>query len=81
MQLVEQGKLDLHADVNTYLKTFHLPATYPQPITLAHLLTHTAGFEDRETGSYPLTPSDLGSCWASGWLRNGPCAGAPSWWN
>ena len=59
MQLVEQGKVNLHADVNTYLKTFHLPATYPQPITLAHLLTHTAGFEDRETGLYPLTTSDL----------------------
>src|SRR6266581_1399756 len=59
MQLVEQGKLNLHADVNTYLKTFHLPATYPEPITLAHLLTHSAGFEDRGTGLYPLTTSDL----------------------
>ncbi|GCE06821.1 serine hydrolase domain-containing protein [Dictyobacter aurantiacus] len=46
MQLVEQGKLNLHADVNRYLKTFQIPATYPQPITLANLLTHTAGFED-----------------------------------
>jgi CubicO group peptidase (beta-lactamase class C family) len=59
MQLAEQGKLNLHADVNTYLKTFHIPATYPEPITLAHLLTHTAGFEDRETGLYPRTISDL----------------------
>jgi CubicO group peptidase (beta-lactamase class C family) len=47
MQLVEGGQLDLHADVNTYLTDFQVPATYPQPITLAHLLTHTAGFEDR----------------------------------
>jgi CubicO group peptidase (beta-lactamase class C family) len=61
LQLVEQGKLNLHADVNTYLKTFHIPATYPEPITLAHLLTHTAGFEDRETGLYPLTTNDLES--------------------
>jgi CubicO group peptidase (beta-lactamase class C family) len=45
MQLVEQGKLDLDADVNTYLG-FRIPDTYPQPITLKHLLTHTAGFED-----------------------------------
>jgi CubicO group peptidase (beta-lactamase class C family) len=59
MQLAEQGKVDLHADVNTYLKTFHLPATYPKPITLAHLLTHTAGFEDRGTGIYARTTSDL----------------------
>jgi CubicO group peptidase (beta-lactamase class C family) len=59
MQLAEQGKVDLHADVNTYLKTFHLPATYPEPITLAHLLTHTAGFEDRGTGLYARTTGDL----------------------
>jgi CubicO group peptidase (beta-lactamase class C family) len=59
LQLVEQGKLNLHADVNTYLKTFHLPATYPEPITLADLLTHTAGFEDRETGLYARTTRDL----------------------
>lgn len=45
MQLVEQGKLNLDADINTYLD-FHIPDTYPQPITLRHLLTHTAGFED-----------------------------------
>ncbi len=59
MQLAEQGKVNLHADVSTYLKTFHLPATYPQPITLAHLLTHTAGFEDRGTGTFAQTTSDL----------------------
>ena len=46
MQLVEQGKLDLHADVNQYLTTFQLEDIYPEPVTLAHLLTHTAGFED-----------------------------------
>ena len=46
MQLVEQGKLDLDADINTYLD-FRIPDTYPQPITLKHLLTHTPGFEDR----------------------------------
>lgn len=46
MQLVEQGKLDLDADINTYLD-FRIPDTYPQPITLKHLLTHTSGFENR----------------------------------
>ncbi len=45
MQLVEQGRLDLDADINTYLD-FRIPDTYPQPITLKHLLTHTPGFED-----------------------------------
>lgn len=45
MQLAEQGKLDLYADINTYLD-FSIPDTYPQPITLAHLMAHTSGFED-----------------------------------
>ncbi|HEU5378672.1 MAG TPA: serine hydrolase, partial [Ktedonobacteraceae bacterium] len=59
MQLVEQGKLDLHTDVNRYLKTFQIPATYPQPITLANLLTHTAGFEDSSLGYNARTPHEL----------------------
>lgn len=57
MQLVEQDRLDLHADVAAYLD-FELPRTLqhhpfrgdPGPITLAHLLTHTAGFEDARGG-------------------------------
>jgi CubicO group peptidase (beta-lactamase class C family) len=58
MQLVEQGKLDLNADINTYLD-FRIPATYPQPITLKHLLTHTSGFEDRHFGSVVADAKDL----------------------
>ena len=45
MQLVEQGKLDLDTDVNKYLD-FKIPATFPQPITLRHIMTHTPGFEE-----------------------------------
>src|SRR5436853_4339723 len=43
MQLVEQGKLDLDRDVNDYLD-FRIPPTFPQPITLRNIMTHTAGF-------------------------------------
>jgi CubicO group peptidase (beta-lactamase class C family) len=50
MQLVEQGKLDLDADVNNYLTQFKIPATYTAPITLRHALTHTAGLEDGGIG-------------------------------
>jgi len=46
MQLVEQGRLDLNQDVNLYLSDFQIPATFAEPITLSHLMTHTAGFED-----------------------------------
>ncbi|HET8841702.1 MAG TPA: serine hydrolase domain-containing protein [Ktedonobacteraceae bacterium] len=59
MQLAEEGKVNLQVDVNTYLKTFQLPATYPQPITLANLLTHTAGFEDSGISNYVPTAHDL----------------------
>jgi len=51
MQLVEQGKLDIDVDVNQYLKTFLIKDTYPgQPVTLRHIMTHTAGFEDGVLG-------------------------------
>ncbi len=50
MQLVEQGKLDLDADVNTYLETFKIREAFDTPITLRHILTHTAGFEDGALG-------------------------------
>ncbi|MCP5068791.1 MAG: beta-lactamase family protein [bacterium] len=50
LQLVEQGKLDLHADVNDILD-FELSSPFDDPITLHHLLTHTAGFDDRFIGT------------------------------
>ena len=46
MQLVEQGKLDLDVDVNKYLD-FQVPPLNGQPITLRHIMTHRAGFEER----------------------------------
>ncbi|MGW5559610.1 serine hydrolase domain-containing protein [Micromonospora sp. NPDC003944] len=49
MQLVQDGKLDLDADVETYLD-FDLPRRYERAVTLRHLLTHTAGFEERIAG-------------------------------
>lgn len=51
MQLVEQGQLDLHADVNNYLTHFQVPDTFAQPVTTAHLLTHTGGFDEWDIGA------------------------------
>lgn len=45
MQLVEQGKVDLDADINTYLD-FRIPPKFGKPITMRHLMTHTPGFEE-----------------------------------
>lgn len=56
MQMVEAGKLDLNADVNTYLSGFKLEQSYPMPVTIAHLMTHAGGFDDRFIGFW----SDLG---------------------
>lgn len=45
MQLVEQGRLDLDADINRYLD-FRIPPRGGKPITLRNLMTHTPGFEE-----------------------------------
>lgn len=45
MQQVEAGRLDLDADVNRYLE-FEIPPFEGEPITLRHIMTHTAGFEE-----------------------------------
>jgi CubicO group peptidase (beta-lactamase class C family) len=42
LQMMEEGVLDLHAPVTTYLPWFTIPSRY-EPITIHHLLTHTAG--------------------------------------
>jgi CubicO group peptidase (beta-lactamase class C family) len=49
MQLVEQGKIDLDADVNPYLD-FKIPALDGKPITMRNLMQHTAGFEEQAKG-------------------------------
>ena len=45
MQLVEQGKIGLDTDINTYLD-FRVPPYDGKPVTMRNLMTHTAGFEE-----------------------------------
>ncbi len=59
MQLVEQGKLDLDADVNDYLADFQIPAAFDKPITMKNLMTHTPGFEDYVLGLFAKDESSL----------------------
>ncbi|MBV9991128.1 MAG: beta-lactamase family protein [Alphaproteobacteria bacterium] len=55
MQLVEQKKLDLDADVNTYLD-FKIPEKFGKPITLRNIMTHSAGFEESVTDTFVEKP-------------------------
>lgn len=50
MQQCEAGRLDLHAPVSAVLPWFHVPSPYA-PITLHHLLTHTAGIVSGTEGT------------------------------
>jgi CubicO group peptidase (beta-lactamase class C family) len=57
MQLVEQGKLDLDADIQQYLD-FPVPDAdaHDQPVTLHNLMTHTGGFEELVRGLMARDP-------------------------
>ncbi|OLZ39838.1 hypothetical protein A6E15_02035 [Natrinema saccharevitans] len=47
MQLLERDRIDSDEDVNDVLESVSIPDTYDEPITVSHLATHTAGFENR----------------------------------
>ncbi len=58
MQLYEAGRLDLEDDVNSHLD-FEIPQTFPEPIRIKHLMTHTPGFEERNVGSSSRSIADV----------------------
>jgi len=60
MQLVEQKKLDLDTDVNTYLD-FTIPHTFGQPVTLRDLMTHRPGFEEQIKRLFTEDPTRMRS--------------------
>ncbi|CQR52578.1 serine hydrolase [Paenibacillus riograndensis] len=45
MQLAEQGTIDLHADLQTYLGDLNIVNKTNKTLTMEHLLTHTSGFD------------------------------------
>ena len=46
MILVDEGKIDLNEDVNTYLSKLQIPNKFGIPVTMNHLMAHRGGFED-----------------------------------
>ncbi|MDX3570934.1 serine hydrolase domain-containing protein [Streptomyces sp. ID05-47C] len=62
LQQVEKGKLSLDADVNRYLTAFKVKDSYPdRPVTVRHLLTHTAGFDTSILGRGGTSPEPAGA--------------------
>jgi CubicO group peptidase (beta-lactamase class C family) len=62
MQLVEQGRIDLDADINQSLD-FQIPAYRGEPTTMRQIMTHTAGFEEAFKGGITFgegSPPPLG---------------------
>jgi CubicO group peptidase (beta-lactamase class C family) len=58
MQQVEQGKVDLNADVNKYID-FKIPPYEGKPITVLNLMTHTPGFEEAVKNLITLGPKEM----------------------
>src|SRR5215472_1729154 len=51
MQLVEAGRLAVGDDVNKLLRGFRLADSFPAPVTVANLLTHTGGLDEHMLGT------------------------------
>ncbi len=60
MQLQEQGKIDLDADINKYLD-FKVPLKDGKPVTMRNLMTHTPGFEEWGKRLFVANASRMGT--------------------
>jgi CubicO group peptidase (beta-lactamase class C family) len=58
MQQVEQGKVDLNADVNKYID-FKIPPYEGKPVTVLDLMTHTPGFEEAVKSLITKGPTEV----------------------
>jgi CubicO group peptidase (beta-lactamase class C family) len=71
LQLVDEGRIDVHSPVDEYLPWFAVPQRAGDaPITIAHLLSHTAGIVAGIDG----TPEAAFQVWS---LRESPTFAAP----
>lgn len=59
VQLADRKKIDLNADVNAYLKKLKVPEAFDRPVTGAHLLSHTAGFDEIRPGTQAGSPKEI----------------------
>ncbi|KTG07641.1 penicillin-binding protein [Haloprofundus marisrubri] len=61
MQLVSRGDVDPNTDVTEYLDGVPVGDGSDDPITMAHLATHRAGFEESNRGLWIRNPNDVDS--------------------
>ena len=63
MRLVDEGRVDPDAPVAESLESVEVPDqnAYDEPVTLAHLATHTSGFDQRSPGQFQTSLDDLRS--------------------
>lgn len=60
MQLWEQGKLDLDADIRTYLpEGFLRYLSYDEPVTMTHLMNHCGGWCETTYSIQTVSESDI----------------------
>ncbi|MEE0931285.1 MAG: serine hydrolase, partial [Acutalibacteraceae bacterium] len=60
MQLHEQGKIDLNADIQTYLPDgFLTKLKYDEPITIMNLMNHNAGWQETMSALEVADESDI----------------------
>lgn len=58
MQLADSGELDLDEPITTYTDLAPAP-TFDPPVTMRHLLTHTAGYEEAIRGTVRSGPARM----------------------
>ena len=59
MQLAERGSINLQDHVTTHVFRLRIRRSYSEPVTIAQLLTHTAGFDNSDIGDSARTPSEM----------------------
>jgi CubicO group peptidase (beta-lactamase class C family) len=59
MQLVERGRVQLEGDVASYLSKVKVPPSFPLPITVGDLLTHTGGLDEIRPGTQAPSEAEV----------------------
>jgi len=58
LRLAARGEFDLDEDIRERAVELDLPLRHDEPVTAAHLLTHTSGFDDTDFGDAARRPEE-----------------------